>query len=183
VSQNNDEINESSVIPAKAGISALPDDCRVGIGFDVHAFDTTRELKLGGVSVPGVPGLAGHSDADVVFHALMDAMLGALALGDIGKLFPDTDDKYLGADSSDLLREVLGLISERGYRVVNVDITVVAEKPKIAPIRDEIIESIANILGTENSAVSVKGTTTEKLGFTGRGEGIGAEAVALLKKK
>jgi 2-C-methyl-D-erythritol 2,4-cyclodiphosphate synthase len=161
----------------------MTDDYRIGIGFDVHAFDSSRELKLGGITVPEVPGLAGHSDADVLLHSLMDALLGALALGDIGKLFPDTDDKYRDADSRELLREVINIVSEKGFRVVNVDMTVVAEKPKIAPIRDKIIESIANILGVDNDAVSVKGTTTEKLGFTGREEGIGAEAVVLLNKK
>jgi 2-C-methyl-D-erythritol 2,4-cyclodiphosphate synthase len=161
----------------------MTDDYRVGIGFDVHAFDSSRELKLGGVSVQGFPGLAGHSDADVLLHALMDALLGALALGDIGKLFPDTDDKYRDADSRELLKEVIQIVNEKGFLVVNADMTVIAEKPKIAPIRDKIIESIASILGVENDAVSVKGTTTEKLGFTGREEGIGAEAVVLLRKK
>jgi 2-C-methyl-D-erythritol 2,4-cyclodiphosphate synthase len=161
----------------------MTDDYRVGIGFDVHAFDASRVLKLGGVTVQGIPGLAGHSDADVLLHALMDALLGSLALGDIGKLFPDTEEKYRGADSRELLKEVMLIVNEKGFRVVNADMIVVAEKPKIAPISDKIIESIANILGVEKDAVSVKGTTTEKLGFTGREEGIGAEAVVLLRKK
>jgi 2-C-methyl-D-erythritol 4-phosphate cytidylyltransferase/2-C-methyl-D-erythritol 2,4-cyclodiphosphate synthase len=155
---------------------------RVGMGFDVHAFAEGRKLVLGGVEIPFERGLLGHSDADVLTHALMDALLGALALGDIGMHFPDTDEKYRGIASRELLAEVMRLITERGFAVVNADLTVVAERPKLGPYREKIIGSLAAALGLAENRVSVKATTTEGLGFCGREEGIGAQAVVLVEK-
>ena len=155
---------------------------RIGHGFDVHAFAEGRRLILGGVEVPSARGLAGHSDADVVAHALMDAVLGALREGDIGKLFPDTDPAYEGADSLVLMGRVAELVRERGWRVVDVDCTVAAQAPKLAPYRDEMRTNMAAALGVEKDAVGVKATTTERLGFVGREEGIAAWAVALLER-
>ena len=154
---------------------------RIGHGFDVHAFAEGRRLVLGGVEVPSARGLAGHSDADVVAHALMDAVLGALRAGDIGKLFPDDDPAYEGADSLVLMRRVAGLVHERGWRVVDADCTIAAQAPKLAPYRDEMRANMAAALGVEKDAVGVKATTTERLGFVGREEGIAAWAVALLE--
>lgn len=154
---------------------------RIGHGFDVHAFAEGRRLVLGGVEVPSERGLAGHSDADVVAHALMDAVLGALRAGDIGKLFPDDDPAYEGADSLVLMRRVAELARERGWRVVDVDCTIAAQVPKLAPYRDEMRANMAAALGVEKDAVGVKATTTERLGFVGREEGIAAWAVALLE--
>ncbi len=153
---------------------------RVGIGLDVHAFADGRPLRLGGVEIPHDRGLAGHSDADVVLHAIADALLGAAALGDIGQHFPDTDPRWAGADSRQLLRRVVELVRAAGFGPANVDVTVVAQEPKLAPYRDEMRRQIAACLGVDLSAVSVKATTTEGLGFTGRREGIGAIAVALV---
>ena len=151
---------------------------RVGTGFDVHALVENRALILAGVRVPYEKGMLGHSDADVALHALMDALLGAAGKGDIGKHFPDTDDKYEGADSRRLLRVVVEMLQKDGWRVNNVDVTIIAQRPKLAPFIATMRERVASDLGIEEDAVNIKATTTEKLGFTGRGEGIAAEAVA-----
>ena len=153
---------------------------RIGQGYDVHRFAEGRELWLGGVQIPFERGLLGHSDADVLLHAICDALLGALALRDIGYHFPDTDPKYKGADSKVLLREVLRLVRERGYEVGNVDATVIAERPKINPHIPSMVTIIADILEVEEECISLKATTNEKMGFAGREEGIAAMAVALL---
>ena len=153
---------------------------RVGSGFDVHAFAPGRRLVLGGVDIPFDRGLAGHSDADVLLHAIADAIIGALALGDIGVHFPDTDPRWKGADSRALLRQVMGLARERGYAIGNVDATVVAQAPRLRPHVDAMRAHISADLGCDPSAVSVKATTTERLGFTGREEGIAALASVLL---
>ncbi len=153
---------------------------RIGSGFDVHALVPGRRLVLGGVDIPYDRGLDGHSDADVLLHALADAILGALALGDIGRHFPDTDPRWKGADSRALLRHVATLAAGRGYAIGNVDATVIAQAPRIAPHVAAMRANIAADLGCDEDAVSVKATTTERLGFTGRGEGIAAQAVALL---
>ena len=153
---------------------------RIGHGFDVHAFAEGRRLVLGGVDVPCERGLAGHSDADVLAHALMDAVLGAMRAGDIGKLFPDTDPAYEGADSLLLMARVADLARERGYRILDVDCTVAAQAPKLAPHREQMRARMAEVLGVPVEAVGVKATTTERLGFVGREEGIAAWAVALL---
>lgn len=153
---------------------------RVGQGFDVHALAQGRRLIIGGVDIPHEKGLAGHSDADVLLHAVCDALLGAAALGDIGRHFPDTDPAYRGADSRVLLREVARRIAGAGYRVVNVDATIIAQQPKMAPHIPAMAANIAADLGVAAHCVNVKAKTTEKLGFTGRGEGIAAEAIALI---
>ncbi|WP_321971727.1 2-C-methyl-D-erythritol 2,4-cyclodiphosphate synthase [Paratractidigestivibacter sp.] len=155
---------------------------RIGHGFDVHAFADGRRCILGGVDVPADRGLLGHSDADVLVHALMDALLGALREGDIGKLFPDTDPAYEGADSIELLRHVAKLVRERGYAIVDCDCTVAAQAPKLAPYREQMRANMAEAMGVPVDCVGVKATTTEKLGFVGRKEGIAAWAVALLQK-
>lgn len=155
----------------------LPVENRVGIGFDVHRFEIGRKLILAGVDIPYDKGLAGHSDADVLVHALMDALLGAAGLGDIGIHFPDTDDRYKDISSLILLSKVREIVSENFYFIGNVDITVIAQKPKIAPYIEEMKSNISNVLRIEKNRINVKGTTTEKLGFTGREEGIAAEAV------
>ena len=157
-------------------------DWRIGHGFDVHAFAQGRKLILGGVEIPHDKGLAGHSDADVLLHAICDALLGAAGLGDIGRHFPDSDAQYKGIDSRKLLRHVVGLLRERGWRVGNVDATIIAQAPKMAPHIPAMQAHIADDLGVAVEAVNVKATTTEKLGFTGRGEGIAVEAVCLLGK-
>lgn len=154
---------------------------RIGQGMDVHAFEAGRKLILGGVEIPFERGLAGHSDADVLVHALMDALLGALALGDIGKLFPDSDMTFKDADSLKLLAKIVESEQFRNVKFVNADITVVAQKPKIAPFTQKMRENIANVLQCSVSQISVKGTTTEKLGFCGREEGIFASAVVLVE--
>ncbi|MDE7450121.1 MAG: 2-C-methyl-D-erythritol 2,4-cyclodiphosphate synthase [Paramuribaculum sp.] len=156
---------------------------RIGNGFDVHRFTTDRPLWLCGVNVPHTHGLLGHSDADVALHALSDALLGALALRDIGYHFPDTDPAYKGADSRKLLRHVVGLIHSRGYRVGNVDITIIAQAPKLLPYIQQMIDTVAADLEVDPTSVSVKATTTEHLGFTGRKEGIAAMATALLFRR
>ena len=155
---------------------------RIGHGYDVHRLTEGRDLILGGVKIEHSLGLLGHSDADVLLHAVSDALLGAAALGDIGKHFPDTDPRYAGADSRVLLREVVRLIGEAGYRVGNVDATVLAQRPKLAPHIRQMRENIAADLGVEVGRVSVKATTEEHLGFTGREEGIAAHAVCLLEE-
>ena len=154
---------------------------RIGHGYDVHRLVEGRALVLGGVRIPFEKGLDGHSDADVLIHAVMDALLGAAAMGDIGKLFPDTDDRYLGADSIALLREVDRRLTEAGYRLGNLDVTVIAQRPKLAPYINQMRQNLAAALRTELQNVSVKATTEEHLGFTGSGEGIAAHAVCLLE--
>ena len=156
---------------------------RIGHGYDVHRFAKDRRLILGGVTVPHTKGLLGHSDADVLVHALCDALLGALSLGDIGKHFPDTDPKYSGVSSLLLLCAVRDLIDAEGYTLANCDCTLLAQAPKLAPYIDKMRQNIADVLGTDVKNVSVKATTEEGLGFTGREEGIAAHAVALLVKK
>ncbi len=154
---------------------------RIGQGYDVHKLVEGRDCIICGVNIPHDKGLLGHSDADVALHALSDALLGAAALGDIGKHFPDTDEKYKGADSRVLLREVVRLIGEKGYAVENVDVTIIAQKPKMLPHIPEMRKNVAEDLQVDIDAVNIKATTTEKLGFEGREEGISAMAVALLK--
>lgn len=151
---------------------------RVGCGYDVHKLVQDRRLILCGVEVPYELGLLGHSDADVALHALMDALLGAAALGDIGKHFPDTDERFKGADSMKLTEHVVGFLAERGWQINNVDVTIIAQRPKLASFIPAMRANVARVLGVEEEAVNVKATTTEKLGFTGRGEGIASEAVA-----
>ena len=151
---------------------------RVGCGYDVHKLVQDRRLILCGIELPYELGLLGHSDADVALHALMDALLGAAALGDIGKHFPDTDERFKGADSMRLTEHVVGLLAERGWQINNVDVTIIAQRPKLASFIPAMRANVARVLGVEEEAVNVKATTTEKLGFTGRGEGIASEAVA-----
>lgn len=153
---------------------------RIGHGYDVHKLVQGRDLILGGVKIPHRLGLLGHSDADVLLHAISDALLGALALGDIGKHFPDTDPSYKGADSLELLRHVVRLIADEGYTLGNLDATVLAQQPKLRPYIDAMRENIADACGVDISRISVKATTEEHLGFTGREEGIAAHCVALL---
>ena len=156
---------------------------RIGHGYDVHRLVEGRKLILGGVDVPYRMGLLGHSDADVLLHALSDAILGAIGEGDIGRHFPDTDPAYKGADSIKLLQHVMGLADAKGYRIGNVDATIVAQRPKLAPFIGEMRGNIARALSTDVDRVNVKATTTEELGFAGRGEGIASYAVALLERK
>ncbi len=153
---------------------------RIGHGYDVHKLVENRKLILGGADIPYEKGLLGHSDADVLLHAVMDALLGAAALGDIGKLFPDTDERFKGADSILLLKEVCRIIRENGYKIENIDSTVIAQKPKLKDYIISMRENIAEACGIELNQVSVKATTEEKLGFTGSGEGISAHAVVLI---
>lgn len=155
---------------------------RIGNGYDVHKLVEGRKMILGGIEIPHRLGLLGHSDADVLVHAIMDGLLGALALGDIGKHFPDTDDKYKGISSIKLLKEVASFIKNKGYEVVNIDSIVAAEQPKLKPYIDEMRKQVAEALGVEIEAISIKATTEERLGFTGREEGIKSYAVVLLKK-
>ena len=162
----------------KRGISMQ--NFRIGHGYDVHRLVENRKLILGGVTVPYKRGLLGHSDADVLTHAVMDAVLGAAALGDIGRHFPDTDEAYRGADSIVLAAHVRDLLSARGYRVNNIDATVIAQRPKLAPYIDTMRDNLARVFGVEPDAVNVKATTEEKLGFTGSGDGIAAHAVATI---
>jgi len=155
---------------------------RVGIGYDVHALEPGYDLTIGGVKIPHDKGLKGHSDADVLVHAICDALLGALSLGDIGKHFPDTDPQFKGISSLKLLSRVSELIRKEGYTVVNLDSVVVAQRPKLSPYIEKMKENISSVLGILPSQVSVKATTTERLGFEGREEGISAYAVVLLKR-
>ena len=155
-------------------------DFRVGQGFDVHRLVEDRKLILCGVEIPYEKGLLGHSDADVAIHALIDALLGALALGDIGELFPDSDAQWKGADSTELLKKVLALPAFREWRISNLDITVIAQKPKLAPYKKAMQQKMAQVTGLPEDRIAVKATTTEKLGYTGRGEGIAATAIAAL---
>lgn len=156
---------------------------RIGHGYDVHRLTEGRALILGGVAIPFHLGLDGHSDADVLLHAVMDALLGAAALGDIGQLFPDSDPAYRGASSLALLRTVAAAVRDAGYAVVNVDATVLAQAPKLAPYREEMRRNVAEALGVEPGCISIKATTEEGLGFTGTLQGIAAHAVALLEKE
>lgn len=155
---------------------------RIGHGYDVHRLVEGRKLILGGVEIPFEKGLDGHSDADVLVHAVMDALLGAAALGDIGKLFPDNDERYLGADSVELLKKVRDVLQEHGWKPGNLDATVIAQRPKLAPYIDTMRKRIADVLETDAENVSVKATTEERLGFTGSGEGIAAHAVCLIER-
>ncbi len=161
-------------------MSALP--FRIGHGYDVHRLVPDRDLILGGVKIPHETGLLGHSDADVLTHAVMDALLGALAIGDIGKLFPDNDPAYKGADSLRLAEAVMREIESRGWKIVNIDATVLAQAPKLAPHIQQMRENLSRVLHTEVDAISVKATTEEKLGFTGEKLGIAAHAVCLLER-
>ena len=154
---------------------------RIGCGFDAHRFGADRPLVLGGVTVPDSEGLAAHSDGDVVIHALCDALLGAAGLGDIGRHFSDQDEGFAGIDSRILLRGVMGLLQEKGLSVVNADLTVIAQRPRIAPYIDAMVQNLAADLVVAPTEVNVKATTTEHMGFTGRGEGIAAQAVVLLR--
>ena len=154
---------------------------RIGSGFDAHRFSADRPLVLGGVTVPDSEGLAAHSDGDVVIHALCDALLGAAGLGDIGRHFSDQDEGFAGIDSRILLRGVMGLLQEKGLSVVNADLTVIAQRPRIAPYIDAMVQNLAADLAVAPTEVNVKATTTEHMGFTGRGEGIAAQAVVLLR--
>lgn len=156
---------------------------RIGHGFDVHKFGGDGPITVGGVQIEHSQGLLAHSDGDVLLHALCDALLGAAAMGDIGKHFPDTDDEFAGADSRGLLRHVMGLLGEQGYQLVNADMTIVAQAPKMAPFIDTMRARIAEDCGCSSDAINVKATTTEKLGYTGRKEGIAAHAVVLIQKE
>ena len=155
---------------------------RIGHGYDVHRLVEGRDLILGGVKIPYEKGLLGHSDADVLLHAVSDALLGAAGLGDIGRHFPDTDPQYKGADSLELLRQVYRKISEKGYRVGNIDVTMIAQRPKLKDYIPQMQANIASAVGTEPDRVNVKATTEEKLGFTGTGEGMSCHAVCLLEE-
>jgi 2-C-methyl-D-erythritol 2,4-cyclodiphosphate synthase len=155
---------------------------RIGQGFDVHQFAEGRPLIIGGIEIPYEKGLLGHSDADVLLHTVADACLGAIGEGDIGRHFPDTDPEFKDADSAKLLAHVWGIVKEKGYELVNADCTIIAQKPKMAPHIWKMQERIAELLETEKENINVKATTTEKLGFTGRGEGIASQAAVLLKK-
>jgi 2-C-methyl-D-erythritol 2,4-cyclodiphosphate synthase len=154
---------------------------RIGQGFDVHALVEGRKLIIGGVEIPYAKGLEGHSDADVLLHAICDALLGAAGLGDIGRHFPDTDPRYRGIDSRKLVRFVVSLIKKTNLKVVNIDATIIAQEPRMAPHVPRMIANIAEDLGVAAAAINVKATTTEHLGFTGRGEGIAAQAIALIE--
>ena len=156
---------------------------RIGQGYDVHKLVPDRELILGGVTIPYEKGLLGHSDADVLVHAVMDALLGAAALGDIGQHFPDTDPAYEGASSIELLKKVGELLQERGYVIENIDATIIAQKPKMAPHIPQMRTNMAKAMGIEESQLNIKATTEEKLGFTGREEGIASQAICLLYEK
>ena len=155
---------------------------RIGMGYDVHKLVEDKKLILGGVDIPYEKGLLGHSDADVVVHAIMDALLGAAALGDIGKHFPDTDDRYKGISSIKLLHHVGELLRENKFKIGNIDATIICQKPKLAPFRDEMVKNVAKALNIEESRVCIKATTEEGLGFTGEGLGISSQAIALLEE-
>lgn len=155
---------------------------RVGIGYDVHKLISGRKLILGGVHIPYEKGLLGHSDADVLIHAIMDSILGACALGDIGKHFPDTKEEYKGIDSLKLLKEVSKLIMERNYKIVNIDSIIIAQSPKMAPYIETMKENISNILGIHENQINIKATTEEGLGFTGRKEGIAAQSICMIEE-
>ncbi len=170
--------NGGNAEPSQSGVLAV----RVGLGYDVHAFAPNRKLILGGVDIPHTQGLDGHSDADVLAHAVADALLGAIRGGDIGKLFPDTDPAYKGADSLKLLAAVANMVRERGFSIVDIDCVIAAQAPKLSPYRDQMRENLANACGIPVENLGVKATTTEHLGFEGREEGISAQAVALVSR-
>lgn len=170
--------NGSNAEPGQGSALAL----RIGLGYDVHAFAPDRKLILGGVDIPHTQGLDGHSDADVLAHAVADALLGAIRGGDIGKLFPDTDPAYKGADSLKLLAAVANLVRDRGYAIVDIDCVIAAQAPKLSPYRDQMRTNLANACGIPVENLGVKATTTEHLGFEGREEGISAQAVALVSR-
>lgn len=155
---------------------------RIGMGYDVHRLVEGRDLIIGGVKIPHETGLLGHSDADVLVHAIMDALIGALGKGDIGKHFPDTDERFKGADSMALLAHVKGMLEDDGYRVVNIDCTIIAQKPKMAPFIPKMKSRVAEVLGMDEALVNIKATTEEGLGFTGELLGISSQAVALIEK-
>lgn len=154
---------------------------RIGQGLDAHKFEEGRKLILGGVEIPYDKGLAGHSDADVLLHAISDAILGAMCKGDIGEHFPDTDQKYKGISSLSLFKEIINLANKDGYKVINIDATIIAQQPKISPYKKQMVENIKQLFDYDID-INIKATTTEKMGFTGRGEGITAIAIALLEK-
>ncbi|NYB72660.1 2-C-methyl-D-erythritol 2,4-cyclodiphosphate synthase [Sedimentibacter hydroxybenzoicus DSM 7310] len=156
---------------------------KIGIGYDVHALASNRKLIIGGVQIPYEMGLYGHSDADVLVHAVMDSLLGAMGQGDIGKMFPDTDDKYKDADSRELLRQIVKYMKNSGFKLCNLDAVIIAQKPKMSLFIEEMRKNLACDMETEVSNINIKATTTEKLGFEGRGEGIAAQAVCLLENK
>lgn len=156
---------------------------RIGIGYDVHALAENRELIIGGVKIPFEKGLDGHSDADVLIHAVMDSLLGAMGLGDIGRLFPDTDDAYKGADSRVLLRQVVQLMDEKNYKLGNIDAVIIAQKPKMSPHIEKMKKNLAEDLKTDANNINIKATTTEHLGFEGRGEGIASQSVCMLENQ
>ena len=156
---------------------------RVGVGYDSHRFDPTRPLILGGVEIPGSPGLLGHSDGDAVAHAVIDALLGAIAAGDVGRHFPPTEEEWRGANSMDLLQRSVAIVHGTGYRPVNVDLVVITESPKIGPVAESMSRRLSEVLGIPEEAVSVKGKSNEGLGWIGAGEGLAVHAVALLEKK
>ena len=164
-----------------AFIEEMEMEMRIGTGYDVHKLVPGRKLILGGVTVPYELGLDGHSDADVIVHAIMDALLGAAALGDIGQHFPDNDPEYKGADSIELLKEVGNILKKEGYKVGNIDSTIIAQRPKLMTFLPEMRKNVAAALGIDVNQVSIKATTEEHLGFTGRGEGISSQAVALIE--
>ena len=170
------------IINYKVNLSKKETNMRVGLGYDVHKLVEGRDLILGGVKIPYEKGLLGHSDADVMIHAVMDALLGAAALGDIGKHFPDTDERYKGISSMELLKHVGELLEEHLYVIENIDATIIAQRPKMAPHIQKMRENIAQVLGMEVDQVSVKATTEEGLGFTGTGEGISAQAICAIEK-
>lgn len=159
------------------------DPVKIGIGYDVHRLVEGRKLIIGGVQIDYEKGLLGHSDADVLLHAIMDAVLGALGKGDIGKLFPDTDEQFAGADSRRLLEKVAAIMKDEGYRIGNLDAIIIAQAPKMAPYIPAMKKTVAHILGAAESAVNIKATTEEKLGFTGKGEGISAQAAVCLYRR
>lgn len=159
------------------------DPVKIGIGYDVHRLVKGRKLIVGGVQIDYEKGLLGHSDADVLLHAIMDAVLGALGKGDIGKLFPDTDEQFAGADSRRLLEKVAAIMKDEGYRIGNLDAIIIAQAPKMAPYIPAMKKTVAHILGAAESAVNIKATTEEKLGFTGKGEGISAQAAVCLYRQ
>lgn len=162
-------------------LKGLVQNMRIGMGYDVHKLTEGRALILGGVEISYEKGLLGHSDADVIVHAIMDALLGAAALGDIGKHFPDTDPQYRGISSITLLKHVGKLIEDSLYIIGNIDATIIAQKPKLAPYREQMVENVANALNISKSQVNIKATTEEGLGFTGKGEGISAQAICILQ--
>ncbi len=156
---------------------------RIGLGYDVHKLTENRELIIGGVTIPYEKGLLGHSDADVLLHAIMDALLGAAALGDIGRHFPDTDHRYKGISSLELLKEVKKLLTDKGYEIGNIDAVIIAQRPKMAPFIEDMIHNISSVLMIDKDSINIKATTEEGLGFTGSGEGIASEAICLLFKR